>query len=113
MPYTEKSKQVEYRKKWYAKNKTVYRNYIRKAKKKKSSWFTALKASLSCEVCKENRWPTLDFHHRDPTKKDISISKAIQDCWSQKKVLEEIDKCIVLCANCHRIEHAKMAGKFE
>jgi len=43
----------------------------------------------------------LELHHLDPTKKSFSISqKGYTRSW--QKVKEEIDKCVLLCANCHR-----------
>ena len=43
----------------------------------------------------------LEFHHLDPTQKDFGLStKGI--CRSWERVKAELDKCILLCANCHR-----------
>ena len=44
-----------------------------------------------------------DFHHRDPSEKDRSIGTLCSSSWEKIKV--ELDKCDLLCANCHRIEH--------
>jgi len=44
----------------------------------------------------------LDFHHID-TNKEFKISNV--RCYSKKKLKAEIDKCIVLCSNCHREVH--------
>jgi hypothetical protein len=62
----------------------------------------------SCEVCNYNRCiNALEFHHLDPTKKDFGISaKGYARSW--EKVKHEIEKCILLCANCHREFHAGM-----
>ena len=46
-----------------------------------------------------------DFHHRDPKEKDISPARARHLSWENYK--KEIDKCVLLCANCHRIKHIK------
>jgi hypothetical protein len=43
-----------------------------------------------------------DFHHRDPTKKDFTISKK---SWSIERLKNEIDKCDLLCRNCHAEVH--------
>lgn len=49
----------------------------------------------------------LEFHHPDPTQKDFSISnKGRTIAW--EKIRKEIDKCIMLCANCHREVHANI-----
>jgi hypothetical protein len=46
-----------------------------------------------------------DFHHRDPNKKDFSVS-CNGSTKGIKKLLAEAEKCDLLCANCHREEHA-------
>jgi len=60
-----------------------------------------------CERCGYDHCiDALEFHHIDPTQKDFSISsKGYTRSWS--KVKEELDKCMILCANCHRELHAK------
>lgn len=45
----------------------------------------------------------LHFHHTDPTKKDFQINRAVT--LSLERVKPEIEKCILLCANCHAEEH--------
>jgi len=61
-----------------------------------------------CERCGYDKCvDALDFHHKGG--KDFSISdKGYTRSW--EKVKEEIDKCELLCANCHREEHAKSTG---
>lgn len=44
-----------------------------------------------------------DFHHRDPLEKDKGLARLMSSRWEKIKV--ELDKCDLLCANCHRIEH--------
>ena len=46
-----------------------------------------------------------DFHHIDPNEKEVAISKIMSHSWESIKI--ELNKCILLCANCHRIEHNK------
>ena len=59
-----------------------------------------------CQVCGYERCiEALEFHHLDPTQKDFGIShRGYTRSW--EKVKEEINKCILLCANCHREFHA-------
>ena len=45
----------------------------------------------------------LEFHHLDPSKKDFGISASRH--LSFEKIKSELDKCILLCANCHREIH--------
>lgn len=60
----------------------------------------------SCEICGYNKYNgALEFHHLDPNEKDFSISsKGYTRSW--EKVKTELDKCVMLCANCHREVHA-------
>ncbi|MCX6764494.1 MAG: hypothetical protein NTU58_02180 [Candidatus Nealsonbacteria bacterium] len=58
-----------------------------------------------CIVCGYNQCiQALEFHHLNNSEKDFSISdKGYTRSW--EKVKKEIDKCILLCANCHRELH--------
>lgn len=63
----------------------------------------------TCEVCGYNRcFDEIDFHHIDPTQKEFHISSK----WSidpdgkvGQKIKDEIEKCFVVCYNCHRELH--------
>ena len=60
----------------------------------------------SCEKCSYNRCiSALEFHHIDPTKKDFGIGDGSSRKWDSLKI--ELDKCLMLCANCHREIHHK------
>tara|TARA_R110002110_G_scaffold66276_13_gene181769 strand:+ start:1074 stop:1487 length:414 start_codon:yes stop_codon:yes gene_type:complete len=53
-----------------------------------------------CSYNTSNR--ALEFHHMDPSKKDFTFSKSLR---SFKSSITEIDKCVLLCSNCHRETH--------
>lgn len=56
-----------------------------------------------CEICGYNKnLSALEFHHLNPEQKDFTISKT-RHAW--KDVKKELDKCICVCANCHRELH--------
>ena len=56
-----------------------------------------------CQICGYNRCLTaMEFHHPDPMEKDFSISTRIT---SWKAIEKELEKCVLLCANCHREVH--------
>lgn len=44
-----------------------------------------------------------DFHHLDPLQDNISPSKILHYRW--ERVMKELEGCILLCANCHRLRH--------
>lgn len=61
------------------------------------------KKKLQCRKCGEKRFYLLDFHHRNPEEKDFNISDKSR--VPLEKLQIEINKCDVLCANCHREWH--------
>ena len=59
-----------------------------------------------CQICGyRNCIEALDFHHRDPKEKEFGLSqKGLTRSW--EKTRKELDKCILICSNCHREIHA-------
>lgn len=55
-----------------------------------------------CQICGYKKYPgALDLHHINPNKKDFGIAdKGYTRSW--KIIKAELDKCILVCANCHR-----------
>ncbi len=61
-----------------------------------------------CEKCAYDKCiAAFDFHHTDPSRKDFMLSDATGNVFNEQ-VKNEIDKCILLCSNCHREEHYEM-----
>ena len=59
-----------------------------------------------CNLCGYDRClEALEFHHLDPSQKDFAISQRGHS-RSWERVRKELDKCVILCANCHREIHA-------
>ena len=57
-----------------------------------------------CKVCGYNKSiKALQFHHREPSLKSFELSKAMNNRWEIIK--PELDKCDLLCANCHSEIH--------
>jgi hypothetical protein len=58
-----------------------------------------------CELCGYNKCiAALEFHHMDPEKKNFTISM-VKSYKMNEEILQELDKCIIVCANCHRETH--------
>ena len=56
-----------------------------------------------CQICGYNKCQdALEFHHLDPSKKDYNVSGGTKSFNTLKS---EVDKCILVCANCHREIH--------
>ena len=78
----------------------------------KKTFLEAIK-KFECEKCGYNKcYDALDFHHIDKSEKEFDLGKINKRFSSVKKlttvVLEELDKCSVLCRNCHRMEHLNL-----
>lgn len=58
---------------------------------------------VNCGYSKSNS--ALEFHHLDPNEKDMNISGKVMS-WS--KLTAELDKCVLLCSNCHKEAHDKL-----
>lgn len=93
----------------YEKNRDTYLIKNKQRRTNWKNWVFGLK--LKCEKCDEDNVWCLEFHHKNKEEKEFSISKTINtQSFSEKwkaLVLDEIHKCSVLCANCHRKEHYK------
>lgn len=60
-----------------------------------------------CMRCGFNEEPlVLQFHHRDPSQKEFKISETVR-LNIDEKLLNECNKCDLLCPNCHAIHHLK------
>ena len=93
--------------------KNEEKSKIRKNEKRKKivAIINEEKIKLGCAHCHnhfENNPEALDFHHPDPSTKVKNVSYYWRSSWKQlEKIIKEWEKCIVLCANCHRIETYK------
>lgn len=77
--------------------------YVQRTIQRRRDWVNEQKQGpcAHCGVC----YPSyvMDFHHRDPEDKLFSIAWGVSRV-SRARLAAEIDKCDLLCANCHRIE---------
>ena len=65
------------------------------------------RAGGKCAICGYDKCVrALEFHHLDPNKKDFGISKTLTKNIQTLK--DEVDKCILLCSNCHAEEHQRL-----
>lgn len=65
-----------------------------------------------CSICGYDKCITaLDFHHVDPNQKEFTISSS-KKMLLDEKIKSELDKCDVVCSNCHRELHAVENGEF-
>jgi hypothetical protein len=107
MPYKDanvkKLKHAEYSRKHYVSN--IEENKARSAKLKRDKrieWHK-FKALFKCTNCGFSHPAAIDFHHVD--RENHRSVNVLARNGNYRGAMEEIKKCIALCANCHRIHH--------
>lgn len=89
----------------YKNKQDLYKNQIKR-------WIRIKKKAIdykggSCSACGYNKYyGALEFHHVDPSEKDVNWTKLRLRSWD--KITQELDKCVLLCSNCHREEHHRI-----
>ena len=94
--------------KWYSleSNRELQKQRVLVARKKNRDYVSRVKLFVGCKNCGYKENPVaLDFHHREAGLKPIRVSDLVAKGCSTRRIKEEIRKCDVLCANCHRIHH--------
>jgi 5-methylcytosine-specific restriction endonuclease McrA len=94
----------------YRKRAIERRNRIKKENKEK---MLLLISGKHCVDCGEKDPVTLDFHHTDSKTKTKTVSKFMADGASWNIILKEIEKCKLICSNCHRKRTAKQFGNYK
>lgn len=92
----------QYRKKAAERNRRIKNNLRKKLQDYLSD--------KQCAICNINDPRVLEFDHINPTSKSFGISRAVHDLFGWEKILEEIEKCQILCANCHKIKTSHEQG---
>lgn len=95
----------QYDAEFWQKKRTEYQPRKRERRQDITRQFKSYKEGLFCTVCGESARECLDFHHIKG-EKELSVADAISRGWSMQRIHQEIEKCVVLCANCHRKVHA-------
>lgn len=95
--YRERNKE-----KLYAKDKLKTHERRKRQKKQAVEYLGG-----ECKSCglKTDKYCVYDFHHVDPSLKTADPGSLLHYSW--KRLQQELDNCILLCANCHRLEHEK------
>lgn len=96
----------DYIKEHYLKNKRYYLDKARKSRlgirQKHFKFVESFLRSNPCIDCGEKDVLVLEFDHKDKHKKEFSISDLIKKSVPHERLAEEMSKCEVRCANCHR-----------
>jgi len=88
----------------YQKYKETILTRNKKRAEKVLQYIREYKQNNACTVCGEKEIVCLDFHHLDPSQKNFQLSSVYTQ--SIETVKCEIEKCILVCKNCHAKIHA-------
>ncbi len=81
----------------------MQRTSRRESARRTKDWFFEYKNTLSCTDCGYSHGAAIHFHHlRD---KVATIATMVNKGRGREAIMEEIAKCIPLCANCHALRH--------
>lgn len=89
----------------YEKNKDSYANKRDTRREMLREFINSIKIESSCKHCGEDDIACLDFHHTDDISKEFNVGEAINRGLNIDRIKSEINKCEILCSNCHRKLH--------
>ncbi len=88
---------------WYSDNRQSRQDAANKRNRERKALMVEHFGSKCHDCSGEFHQCVYEFHHLDPTQKDVNPSKALT--WSMERMWKELAKCIMLCSNCHKIRH--------
>jgi hypothetical protein len=106
MPYKDPAVKAAYMREYWQRSQHKLNTRYKEQRTK----LDQLKSERGCDRCGYSANPrALQFHHLDPTTKIAAVTRMIgKYVW--ETVLAEIEKCVLLCANCHAEEHTGLPG---
>lgn len=91
---------------WIDRDRVSYREKINKRNRDRKRQIVEHFGDVCHDCVKTYPQYVYEFHHLDPSGKDVNPSRALT--WSEDRMWKELEKCIMLCANCHKIRHQEM-----
>jgi len=89
---------------YYYRNKSDWVENVKQRKDELLQWVRDKEMSSGCVDCGESHPACTQWHHTSDDK-DRTPSNMARDGVSKERIKEEMEKCIVLCANCHAKRH--------
>ncbi|MET0647698.1 MAG: hypothetical protein ABW208_13870 [Pyrinomonadaceae bacterium] len=99
--------QPAYNRLYYQRNKSRFIAKNRRNKKRQRERLRAILLGIKQQTCQDcggifHPW-AMELDHRDGTKKEAAVANLVSKGCTDARLLEEIGKCDVVCANCHRM----------
>ncbi len=88
-------------------NKTAREKGVERAKQFVYEYLS----SRACADCGEKDLAVLTFHHTDPRNKKYNVSDMISHGYAIETIQRELDRCVILCWNCHMKREQEERGK--
>lgn len=96
---------------WYKEKSEIVKAKSKAYLQERRKWYDEYKQTLKCSKCGENHLACLEFHHINPKEKNFGIAEALRQLnLGKEDILKEINKCEVLCSNCHKKLHYNIVG---
>lgn len=111
MPIKDPEKRREYNRRYYhAKDKKQQIERVTRRRALMKAEINAWKAAKACLHCGEKDPVCLEFHHVDPSTKDVEPSNMIADKgWTLDSIIKYLETyCLLLCSNCHKKVHREL-----
>lgn len=105
MPHSNPEDRRAYKREWYRRNSKKVVDEVAERKRRIVAQLQAYKDELECSICGEDEACCLDFHHTN-NDKECAVSNMACNGYSWERILKEIQKCVVVCRNCHAKLHA-------
>ena len=95
----------------YRKNVKQWNQTVQKRRHETRDWVNQLKLDAGCSLCGfHDHSKPLHFHHRNTAEKWENVSTLVTRGYGRTKIQTEMDKCDVLCQNCHLSVHGGVGG---
>jgi len=112
MPYTDISKRRACQRRYYSRNKSYFKSKNIRRRKELINFVISFKQGPCADCGVKYPYYVMDFDHRDNRVKLDNINQMVNyHSFSKEKILKEIQKCDLVCSNCHRVRtYSRIAG---
>jgi len=99
-------KELSVDQRWHYRNRERNTERTLQRRGRLRNWINETKGRTGCTRCRVDDPACLDYHHPEGTEKRMDIGTMVTYGYGKETLRSEMEACTVLCANCHRKEHA-------